>query len=291
MSWHSEALSGGKVAANPSWLVLALSDANFVIGAVLILVFVVCAVLAGTLSPYDPVAVDAAVATVPPSTAHWLGTDEFGRDILSRVVWGSRASLTVAIGAAVLSALAGVPLGLLAGYFGGWLDVIIMRVLDAVLAFPLILLAILITAALGTSPLTLMGAIGFLYIPYYGRLVRGSVLGMRNEVFVQASVASGSPTWRILWQVFLPNVAAPILVQATLAMGVSLLIEAGLSYLGLGVQPPTPAWGSMLRVAQSYLYNAPWYVLSPGVCIFLAVLGFNLVSDGLRDVLDPRMRR
>lgn len=275
----------------PSVVSLAMSDANCVIGAVLVLVFVVCALLAPVLSPYDPLAMDAIDALKAPSADHWMGTDEYGRDILSRVIWGSRASLPVAIGAAVLSAMIGVPMGLVAGYFGGWLDVFIMRILDAVLAFPLILLAILIMASLGTSTVTLMGTIGFLYVPYFGRLVRGSVLSVKNEVYVQASIASGSPTWRVLFQVFLPNVAAPILVQITLAMGISLLIEAGLSYLGLGLQPPTPAWGSMLRASQGYLYVAPWYVLSPGACICLAVLGFNLLSDGLRDVLDPHLRR
>lgn len=278
-------------ASNPSLLRLAASDVNFVVGVVLIVVFVVFAIFAPLLASYDPLEVNAIAALQPPSAAHWFGTDEFGRDILSRVIWGSRASLTVAIGAAVLSALVGVPLGLTAGYFGGGLDMAIMRVLDAVLAFPLILLAILIMASLGTSTLTLMCTIGFLYVPYFGRLVRGSVLGMKNEVFVQASIASGTPTRRLLGHVFLPNVAAPILVQLTLAMGISLLIEAGLSYLGLGLQPPTPAWGSMLRAPQGYLYVATWYVLAPGACIFLAVLGFNLLSDGLRDVLDPHMRQ
>jgi len=268
-----------------------MADVNVVVGVLLVLVFVILAIFAPLLSPYDPLAMDAAVALEAPSAAHWMGTDEYGRDILSRVIWGSRASLPVAIGAAILSAVIGVPLGLIAGYFGGRLDVLIMRLLDAVLAFPLILLAILIMASLGTSTVTLMGTIGFLYVPYFGRLVRGSVLSVKNEVYVQASVASGTPTWRLLIQVFLPNVAAPILVQITLAMGISLLIEAGLSYLGLGLQPPTPAWGSMLRASQGYLYMAPWYVLSPGACICLAVLGFNLLSDGLRDVLDPHLRR
>ena len=291
---HSPQLVGTAetdAASNPSIFRLAASDVNFVVGTVLILVFVAFAIFAPLLAPYDPLEVNAIAALQSPSAAHWLGTDEYGRDLLSRVIWGSRASLAVAIGAAVLSALVGVPLGLAAGYFGGGLDVVIMRVLDAVLAFPLLLLAIMIMASLGTSTLTLMCTIGFLYVPYFGRLVRGSVLGMKNEVFVQASIASGTPTWRLLSHVFLPNVAAPILVQLTLAMGISLLIEAGLSYLGLGLQPPTPAWGSMLRTSQGYLYVAPWYVLAPGACIFLAVLGFNLLSDGLRDVLDPHMRQ
>ncbi len=278
-------------AGSSTLLRLAMSDGNCVVGAVLVLVFVGFALFAPLLSPYDPLAMDAVVAVKAPSAAHWLGTDEYGRDILSRVIWGSRASLPVAIGAAILAAVIGVPLGLIAGYFGGWLEVLIMRLLDAVLAFPLILLAILIMASLGTSTVTLMATIGFLYVPYFGRLVRGSVLSVKNEVYVQASVASGTPTWRLLIQVFLPNVAAPILVQITLAMGISLLIEAGLSYLGLGLQPPTPAWGSMLRASQGYLYMAPWYVLSPGACICLAVLGFNILSDGLRDVLDPHLRR
>ena len=268
-----------------------VSDSNFSVGAVIVFILVVSAIFAPFLAPYDPLTIDAIAATEGPSLAHPMGTDEFGRDILSRIIWGGRASLPVAVGAVVLAALVGVPLGLIAGYFGGWLESVIMRLLDSVLAFPMILLAILIMSALGTSNLTLMGSIGFLYVPYFGRLTRGSTLSLKNSEFVEASIAVGNPTWRILVIVILPNIAAPILVQSTLAMGVTLLIEAGLSYIGLGIQPPTPAWGSMLRVAQGYMHSAPWYVLAPGLTICLAVVGFNIMSDGLRDILDPQSRR
>lgn len=268
-----------------------MADRNFSIGATIVALLVASAVLAPFVAPYDPLAIDAIAATEGPSLAHPMGTDEFGRDILSRIIWGGRASLPVAVGAVMLAALIGVPLGLIAGYFGGWLEALIMRILDAVLAFPMILLAILIMSALGTSNLTLMGSIGFLYIPYFGRLTRGSTLSLKNTEFVEASIAVGNPTWRILLFVILPNIATPILVQSTLAMGVTLLIEAGLSYIGLGIQPPTPAWGSMLRVAQGYMHTAPWYVLAPGLTICLAVVGLNVMSDGLRDVLDPKSRR
>ena len=268
-----------------------VADLNVAIGAAIVIVLSASAIFAPFLAPYDPLAIDATAATQGPSFEHPMGTDEFGRDILSRVMWGGRASLTVAVGAVVLAALVGVPLGLIAGYFGGWFGAFLMRLLDAVLAFPVILLAILIMSALGTSNLTLMGTIGFLYVPYFGRLARGSTLSLKSAEFVEASIASGSPTWRILLLVILPNIATTILVQSTLAMGVTMLIEAGLSYIGLGIQPPTPAWGSMLRASQAYMHAAPWYVLAPGLTICVAVVGFNIVSDGLRDLLDPQTRR
>ena len=281
----------GDVRRSPGLLRSMAADLNVAVGAAIVIVLAASAIFAPFLAPYDPLAIDASGATQGPSFKHPMGTDEFGRDILSRVMWGGRASLTVAVGAVVLAGFIGVPLGLIAGYFGGWFGAFLMRLLDAVLAFPVILLAILIMSALGTSNLTLMGTIGFLYVPYFGRLARGCTLSLKSAEFVEASIACGNPAWRILLLVILPNIATPILVQSTLAMGVTLLIEAGLSYIGLGIQPPTPAWGSMLRASQGYMHAAPWYVLAPGLMICMAVVGFNIVSDGLRDMLDPQTRR
>jgi ABC-type dipeptide/oligopeptide/nickel transport system permease subunit len=247
-------------------------------------------VTAPWLAPYDPTAITRD-GLLPPSTTYLLGTDELGRDILSRLIYAARVSLLVAVGSVIVSSAIGVPLGLLAGYVEGRLDALIMRALDAILAFPVILLAILVVATLGTRTINLILTIGFVFIPYFTRLVRGNVLSIKHREFVEASRMIGAGTPYLVARVIFPNTLTPVIVQASLALSLAVLIEAALSFVGVGVQPPTPAWGSMLQTSQLYLPTAPWYVLAPGACIFLSVLAFNLVGDGLRDVLDPASRR
>lgn len=265
-------------------------DPPLVIGLAVITVTVFCA-LFPQVAPYDGNALGTGGLLAPPSWEHPFGTDEYGRDILSRVVDAARLELVMS-GAGVLLAVAiGVPLGLLAGFRGGFIDAVTMRLQDALLAFPAILFAILVVAAFGASALSIILTIGVIYIPRFARLVRGSVLFLKEEDFVTASRASGAADFHLVMRHILPNCLAPLLVQITLALAVAILIEAGLSYLGLGVQPPTPTWGNMLNQAQAYPAQAPWYVLAPGFCIFLLVLAMNMVGDSLRDTLDPKLRR
>ena len=264
------------------------TDKGFTAGLLVVALFACVAALAPLVAPHDPLRIDPFGGLAGPSPAHLLGTDEDGRDVLSRLIFGARASLGVAAGAVSIAALVGVPLGLLAGYVGGWIDAALMRILDAVLTIPLVLLALLVVAAAGPGPMTLIPTIGLVYVPYFARLVRGTVLGLKQREFVEASRAVGAGTLYLLLRVLLPNSLTPVVVQISLAMSVSVLLEAALSFLGLGVPQPTPSWGSMLQAAQGYLYEAPWYVIAPGACIFLLVLGFNLLGDGLVDLLDPR---
>jgi peptide/nickel transport system permease protein len=263
----------------------------FIFGIAVIALLVFVSAFAAVLAPHDPTAVHASDGLQPPSRTYPLGTDNLGRDILSRIIYAARTSLLVALGSVLVSGAVGVPLGLVAGYVGGKLDNVIMRVLDAILAFPVILLAILVVATLGTATVNLIFTIGFVYIPYFTRLVRADVLALKEREFVEASRASGADDGYLVTRVILPNILSPVVVQASLTMSLAVLIEASLSFLGLGVQEPTPAWGAMLRQSQLYLHQAPWFVLSPGVCIFLAVLAFNLIGDGLRDLLDVSSRR
>ena len=269
-----------KLARNPSALV----------GAVLSGLFLGTAMMAPWLAPYDPV-VPATDATLqPPSAGHPFGTDELGRDVLSRVVHGSRISLEVGVVAVGIAMLAGTALGLIAGFNGGAWDALIMRGTDALLAFPGILLAIAIVATLGPSLVNVMIAVGVGAVPVYTRTVRGSTLSVRQTEYVEAARAAGATTARLLVRHILRNIAAPILVLATLGVGINILIAAGLSYVGLGAQPPTPEWGAMLSGARQYLRDAWWTAVFPGLAITVAVVGVNLLGDGLRDVLDPRLR-
>jgi ABC-type dipeptide/oligopeptide/nickel transport system permease subunit len=262
----------------------------FLIGAAIVGLLVFAGVFAPLLAPHDPLAITPE-GLQPPSRAYPLGTDELGRDILSRLIYAARTSLLVALGSVAVAGAIGVPLGLLAGYSEGWIDSVIMRVLDALLAFPVILLAILVMASLGTRTINLVLTIGFVFVPYFTRLVRGNVMAVKVRDYVEASRMLGAGTGALIWRVIFPNVRSPIVVQASLSLSLAVLIEAALSFLGVGVQAPTPAWGSMLQVSQLYLATSLWYVLAPGACIFLSVLAFNLVGDGLRDVLDPGSRR
>jgi peptide/nickel transport system permease protein len=253
-----------------------------------ILALVLLAVLAPVLPLADPIRMDTAQRLKPLlSPGHALGTDEFGRDLLSRLVWGARTSLLVGLAAAGLSLLAGGLLGLVAGYFGAWLDDLIMRTLDVLLAFPFLLLAIAIVAALGPGLFNAMLAIAVLGLPAYGRVVRGIVLSLKEREFISSARALGARDARILARHLCPNLLAPILVLFTLDIGSKVIITASLSFLGLGAQPPTADWGYMLATGKDYIYAAPHVATLPGLAVFVSVLGFNLFGDGLRDALDP----
>ena len=259
-------------------------------GTILLLVLL-STLFPGVLSPHDPNEIHPELALSPPSLEFILGTDEFGRDIFSRIIFGTRVAIVISSASVGLAFVIGIPLGLMSGLYGGLADGLTMRVMDAVLAFPSLIFTILIVAALGASPFSIIVSIGFLFTPRFARLVRGSVLVLKDVEFVVASRACGAGSSRIMFRTILPNTMAPILVQITLGMALAISIEAGLSYLGLGIQPPTATWGTMLRDAQRYLYLAPWYTLAPGVLIFVVILLLNFFGDRLRDALDPRLKR
>jgi peptide/nickel transport system permease protein len=257
-------------------------------GLLVVLVMVVLALLAPWIAPFDPLATSFVLVRKAPSAAHWFGTDEVGRDLLSRVIWGGRASLAAGVISVSIALGLGVPLGMLAGYAGGVLDAVVSRITDAMLAIPFLILAIALAAFLGPSLGNAMIAIGITATPIFVRLARGQVMNVRAEDYVEAARAVGNPPARILLRHVLPNILPPVIVQATLAIAAAIIAEASLSFLGLGQQPPAPSWGSMLNTAQRFLTQAPWMAVFPGVAIFLTVLAFNLVGDGLRDALDPR---
>jgi peptide/nickel transport system permease protein len=265
---------------------------RIVIGGALVLLLVLMAVLAPVIAPYDPTAVDGGQSLQPPSLAHPFGTDDLGRDVFSRVVWGSRVSLSVGLISVSIGLLVGVSLGLAAGYLGGAVDLLAMRAIDALLAFPALILAISITAALGPQIQNAMIAIGIVAIPVYTRLTRGQVLSVREREYVTAARTIGAPPLRLVMRHILPNISNPIIVQATLSTAFAVLAEAALSFLGLGAQPPTPSWGQDINYSQRYLANLMWWMSAgPGLAIFLAVFAFNFLGDALRDALDPQLRR
>ncbi|HEY1294812.1 MAG TPA: ABC transporter permease [Chloroflexota bacterium] len=266
-------------------------DPTAVLGATLLLIIVVAAAGASTVAPYDPLQVHVRDRLQLPSGTYPLGTDELGRDLLSRVIYAARVSLAVGVVAVLIAAVGGVTLGLIAGFFGRTVDAVIMRCMDAILAFPAIILALAIISALGPSPVNAMIAIGIVTIPSFARITRGSLLSLKEREFVEASRASGASNTHLMFRVLLPNTLSPILVQCSIAFANAILTEAALSFLGLGVQPPTPSWGSMLDFGRKYLTQTPWYSVSAGAAIFAAVLALNLLGDGLRDALDPRLRR
>lgn len=257
-------------------------------GLAVVLLFIALALLAPLISPYDPLATNWATVRKPPSALHWFGTDEIGRDVLSRVIWGTRASLSAGLVSVSLALAAGVPIGLVSGYLGGFVDGTLMRMIDAMLAIPFLILAIALAAFLGPSLANAMIAIGVSQTPIFARLTRGQVLAVKHEDYVEAARAVGNPEYRIVLRHILPNIVPPLLVQATLAAAVAIIAEAALSFLGLGEQPPDPSWGSMLNTAKNFMSQAPWMALWPGLAIFLLVLSLNLFGDGLRDALDPR---
>jgi len=260
------------------------------IGLAVVLMFVALALFAPWLAPQDPIATSWGAIRKAPSVEHWFGTDEIGRDVFARVVWGTRASLLAGVVSVSISLLLGVPIGLAAGFLGGWVDSVISRVTDAFLACPFLILAIALAAFLGPSLTNAMIAIGVSATPIFVRLTRAQVLNIKVEDYIEAARAVGNPPWRIALRHVLPNVAAPLIVQATLAIAAAVIAEASLSFLGLGQQPPAPSWGSMLNTAKNFIDNAPWMAIWPGLAIFLLVLSFNLLGDGLRDALDPRQR-
>ena len=258
------------------------------IGLALVLLVIVMAVFAPLLAPHSPYTIRNEHRLLGPSSDYPLGTDEFGRDILSRIIYGARISLQVGAISVVIALIVGGVLGLISGFYGGWADTIISRLLDIVFAFPDILLAIALLAVLGPDLKNVMIAIGIVYTPSFARIVRGPVLSVRSQEDVEASRVIGASTGRTMFRHVLPNVTAPLIVQATIAFSFAILTEAALSFLGLGAQPPEPSWGSMLNAGKRFIELAPWMAIFPGLAIMIAVLGFNLIGDWLRDVLDPR---
>lgn len=266
------------------------ASGSAMIGLGLLVVIVGCALLAPVLAPYDPYLSDLPSSLRPPSAAHLLGTDELGRDILSRILYGSRISLIVGVEAVVLALLCGVILGAVAGFYGGLAETAIMGVMDIMLSFPSILLAIAFMTVLGHGLDKAVIAIGIVSIPHYARIVRGSVLSVKENVYVMAAKAVGNSDARLIFVHILPNVLAPIIVRATIGVSVAILECAALGFLGLGVAPPTAEWGTMLGSGRQTIFNAPHIVMFPGVAITVTVMAFNLLGDGLRDVLDPRLK-
>jgi peptide/nickel transport system permease protein len=261
-----------------------------VFGLVVVAAFVVLALGAPWIAPFDPIETSWSAIRQAPSVVHWFGTDDIGRDVLSRVVFGTRASLLAGVVAVSISFALGVPIGLAAGFIGGVVDAFISRLTDAFLACPFLILAIALSAFLGPNLTNAMIAIGISATPIFVRLTRAQVLNVKVEDYIEAARALGNPPLRIAWRHVLPNALPPLVVQATLAIAAAIIAEASLSFLGLGQQPPAPSWGSMLNTAKNYVDNAPWMAIWPGAAIFLLVLAFNLLGDGLRDVLDPRMK-
>jgi peptide/nickel transport system permease protein len=257
-------------------------------GLVLVLLFVAAALLAPLIAPISPVAANWEAIREAPSAMHWMGTDEIGRDEFSRVIFGARASLAAGVVAVLIAAAIGVPAGVVAGFARGWTDAVLSRIVDAMLAIPFLILAIALAAFLGPNLRNAMIAIGVTTAPIFMRVARAATLDTMTQDFIEAARSIGNPPWRIALHHVLPNILAPVLVQATLSIATAIIAEAALSFLGLGEQPPLPSWGSMLNAAQQFMTQAPWLAVFPGVAIFLTVLGFNLMGDGLRDALDPR---
>lgn len=274
-------------APNRAWRKLRANRAALV-GTIIVGVFVALAVLAPLLPIADPNATNWGAIRKPPSGAAWLGTDEIGRDLLARMIWGGQASLLAGVVSVAIAVAVGVPFGLISGYFGGWADSVVSRATDALLAMPFLILAIALAAFLGPSLTNAMIAIGLSAVPIFIRLTRGQVLAVKTEDYVEGARAIGLGHRRIITRYILPNVLPPIMVQATLTIATAIIAEASLSFLGLGQQPPSPSWGSMLNTAKNFLSQAPWMAIWPGTAIFMVVIGFNLMGDGLRDALDPR---
>lgn len=262
-----------------------------VLGASIVLFFTIMAILAPLLTSADPFQTSFTAIRKAPSAAHWLGTDELGRDLFSRMLYGARASLMAGLASVLIAMMFGVPLGLISGYFGGWVDGLISRATEAALAIPFLILAIALAAFLGPNLLNAMLAIGISAAPRFVRMTRGQVLSVKRDDFVQSARALGASNLRIILTHILPNIMPPLIVQATITIATAIIAEASLSFLGLGLQPPNPSWGSMLNTAKNFMTQAPWMSIFPGSAIFLVVLGFNLLGDGLRDALDPRQQK
>ena len=275
--------------ARRAWLRLRQRK-SAMFGFFVIVALALIAVLASQIAPYDPIKQSWTAVRKAPSAQHWFGTDESGRDVLSRVVFGTQASLAAGLVSISIAVGLGVPVGLLAAYRGGFIDTLISRFTDAMLAIPFLILAIALAAFLGPSLTNAMIAIGITATPVFVRLTRGQVMSVKVEDYVEAARSVGNPAYRIAFRHILPNILPALLVQATLSIAAAIIAEASLSFLGLGQQPPAPSWGSMLNTAQRFLGNAPWMAIYPGLAIFVTVLSFNLLGDGLRDALDPKER-
>jgi ABC-type dipeptide/oligopeptide/nickel transport system permease subunit len=269
---------------------LSLKRPIVMFGMIIVALFILTAALAPLLAPYEPNTIDLRNNLQAPSAEHWLGTDVQGRDTLSRIIYGSRISLMGGVIAVAIAAACGVVLGLLAGFFGGWLEIIIMRVMDSLMAFPMILLALLISALLGGGLLNVMIALGISLMPGYARLMCGQVLSIKENDFIMAERSIGSSSMRVMFRHIFPNCVASLIVMVTMMMGTTILAEAGLSYLGIGVEAPTATWGSMISDGYQYVFSNPVLAFAPGIAIMIVVFAFNMVGDGLRDVLDPRLR-
>lgn len=261
------------------------------VGGIMVILISLVAVFAPWVAPHEPTAVHLMHRLKPPSEEFKFGTDSFGRDLMSRIIHGARVSLQVGFLAVAIGVVGGIIFGLLSGYYGGWVDQITMRIMDVLFAFPSILLALVVVVTLGSGLTNVMIAIGITYIPVFTRVIRSAVLSLRESDFVTAEVALGASDWRILAKHILPNILAPIIVQASLAVSGAVLTEATLSFLGLGIQPPAPSWGSMLSESRRFMELAPWTAVFPALAIMVTVMSFNLFGDGLRDVLDPKLKQ
>jgi ABC-type dipeptide/oligopeptide/nickel transport system permease subunit len=262
-----------------------------VFGLAVLAVIVLMSVFAPVLAPYDPIAQGVGPPLQRPSIEHWAGTDSFGRDLLSRIIYGARIALIVGVVSVVLAMVIGVTLGLAAGYYGGWLDIVVMRVMDALFAFPIVILAIAMMAVMGFGVINVIIAVGVGFIAPFARVTRADVLAVKEEPYVEAARLAGVSAPAIIARHVLPNVMAPIIVQAALRVSGAIITESGLSFLGLGPPPPTPVWGSMIAEGRNFIVMAPHVSTYPGIALMIAIVGLNLLGDGLRDTLDPRLRR
>ncbi len=259
-------------------------------GLAIVSLYAAVALAAPWLAPHSPTTMYVDRVLQPPGALHPLGTDEFGRDVLSRLMYGARSTLAVAAGAVLLALGVGAPVGTVSGYFGHHVDSLLMRIMDVLLAFPALLLALAVIAILGQATANVVVAIGLVYIPQFARIARASVLSLKELEFIEAGRALGLSSWRLLARHVLPNITSPLIVQASLSLSLAVLYESALTFLGMGTQPPTPSWGLMLKAGRRFMQLAPWTTVAPGVAIMALVLGFNLLGDGLRDMLDPRLR-
>jgi peptide/nickel transport system permease protein len=288
MSALTETGAAGTLQTRPGVLARLIRNRSALIGGTLVLIFVLMALLAPILPLADPLKSNFLAIRKPPSELYWFGTDELGRDQVARLFFGARTSLLAGIVSVAIALAIGIPFGLVAGWYGGWIDAVISRVTEALLACPFLILAIAFAAVLGPSLTNAMIAIGLSAVPIFIRLVRGQVMTVKAEDFVEGARSIGARDLRLMLVHVLPNTLSPVIVQATLFMAQAIILEAALSFLGLGQQPPSPSWGQMLNVAKNFMEQAPWMSVAPGIAIFLAVLGFNLLGDGLRDALDPK---
>jgi len=281
----------GKLVKRRGLLAKAVRDIRIVVGAIIILLFVIMAIFAPFLAPHDPVSIDVMLRRQPPSTEFWLGKDELGRDILSRIIFGARVSLVVGLSATFFGGAFGTMIGLITGYYGGKIDVVLGRFIDVLLAFPGILLALVIVTVLSPGTTSVIIAITIFAIPSFARIVRGSTLGVKRLEYVDAIRAVGASDLRIMFRHILPNIWSPIMVQATLYVGTAIVISATLAFLGVGTQPPVPDWGGMLNGGREFLAIAPHIVMIPGMTIFLLVLGINMFGEGLKELLEPKSNK